>query len=408
MAKVPNGAPEPARDPVTGQFIPAVDSAATNGATPELAPTTPDWDAIAKELELDPAQLSADDKDFVQIFRDAEAEGQAQTLEQLLAAGPETSLIPTATPEPVTPDPTAAVSPTTTGADGSVSGTTPDAADAGALSSGDAPANLTPVPEGLASPLPLGLGAFPGAPPVGAPAVPDPAPATPQMVQLSDGTVVPIEYARQMLEAQLRPPAQVPQPQPTFPAAPQQSPEQIPVPGAFNPDDYLDPQLAAVAFQQQQQIAQMHASQRALTEQLVERNQRESLQGMSAGVEAFQKARGVNDAERDYLINLASMNGTYQAYINGPYSGDPKSAAEAAMEASYWQVPELREREIQRLIQEQAAAAIEVERKKALGGAIQSSSGSAPRTASTAPPANREEALQGMAAALERDMAGQN
>lgn len=398
MARIPANGEQP-RDPATGQFTTPEGSQIDAQGTGALGNETPDFDAIAQQLGLDPANMSDDDRTFAQIFENearAVEPNTALTLEQLQQQGPTDSLIPPAAPDDTTPP---AADPTIS-ADGSVSGTTPDAQPG--AGSGDAatpaPGNLSPTPVGIASP-------FPNVPPPGPSAVP----GEPDLVDLGNGVTVPREYALRMLEAQMaqqyQPPAQ-PQMPPTtpYPVAPQQGFPAPGTPGAppqFDPNQFLDPELAAFAQKQQQELAQLQMAHRELLNGLAERQQRETGNAMLIGVQDFQEARDITDEERNYLIDMASQNGTYRGFIEGIYAGDPRSAASAAMEATFWTIPQLRDREIQKIVQQQAESAIEVERKKALHGGLQST-GTTPHTAPAIPAGDRDAALQGMAAEIER------
>lgn len=397
--KFTSPAPAPAPAPAEPQIDPQGTGALGNG--------TPDFDAIAQQLGLDPASLSDDDRTFVQFFEDgarAVDPNTALTLEQLQQQGPTDSLIPTA------PDDTTPATDPTISADGSVSGTTPDAQPGAEGNAAPAPGTpaaapaatsmsvpLSPTPAGIASPFPAGV------PVPGAPATPDV-----DLVDLGNGVTVPREYALRMLEVQMQqqqhPQPQGPQVPPTYPQGPQQGFPQPGTPAAppqFDPQQFLDPELATYAHQQQEQLAALQLQHRALLEGLAERQQRETGNAMLIGVQDFQQARDITDEERNYLIDMASQNGTYRGFIEGIYIGDPRSAASAAMEATFWTIPALRDREIQKIVQQQAESAVETERKKALHGGIQST-GTTPHTAPAIPAGDRNATLQGMAAEIER------
>jgi hypothetical protein len=405
MPRVPANQPRDESGKFTSPATPDAPEIDAQG-TPAVGGETPDFDAIAQQLGLDPASMSDDDRTFVQFFEDgarAVDPTTALTLEQLQQQGPTDSLIPPAAPDDTTP---AATDPTIS-ADGSVSGTTPDAQPGAGGNDAPAPgtsaatsasAPLSPTPEGIASP-------FPNIP------IPTATPADADLVDLGNGVTVPREYALRMLEAQMQaqqhPMPQGPQAPPTYPQQPQQGFPQPGTPAAppqFDPQQFLDPELAAYAHQQQQQLTALSQQHRQLLEGLAERQQRETGNAMLIGVQDFQQARDITDEERNYLIDIASQNGTYRGFIEGIYAGDPRSAASAAMEATFWTIPALRDREIAKIVQQQAEGAVETERKKALHGGIQST-GTTPHTAPAIQAGDRDAALQGMAAEIERSRA---
>jgi hypothetical protein len=375
MPRIP-GPADDANAPVAPSLDPQVP-----GDLPQL--TDEQVSTLAQSLGFDPAAMSADDR---ALLADMERVRFEQTgslsLNDLLDSPPESNpLIPDATAD----DFAATAEPQQADVDGGIGPTGASASEASeptgeGASDDTATPPLFGVVPGLASPLP---------PPL--PAQPEPQ-AT---IDLGNGMVVPVDVARQIIAERLGGQQFPPQPQPTFPQPPAPTPT---FPGGIDPDAYMDQQAAADIARANMTIEQLQASQREIADILAQRQQMDMMNGLNVGVQNYVTARGLDEAQRDALVDNVTRMGIFPMYLQ-MYQGDPRSAIEASLEAAYWMDPTYREREIQKLLAAERASTDAVEEKKAAAGALVTSPGSAPRTAPTTP-RNREEADAGLVSAI--------
>lgn len=369
--------------------------------------------AAAGELGLNFDVMNAEEHEFVAMF----ARGALGSTPPAVEG--DINNDPIVLPDGTTVDPTTApaTEPAATqepGAEGAGVGSAPIEPEGGGVP-------VTPVPP-VTSPEQAVAGGAPGAPvfEIPSPLPPaSPAPAQQQapvqqapetMVQLQNGQMVPLWYAQQLAAQQQAPVAP--------PALPQQIPGQPFIPPTTPPAGYTTPfgteyvderagaeiqqlrgefQQTISMMQQQQQMEQQR--QQALHAQAIDQAIIETTSG-------YGNARGLTPQESEALLSTATQMGALGMYSQ-MYPGDPRRAVGAALEMTYWITPEMRQREVDRTIEQQRSEIAETERKKATAGATVSSSGSVPRTA-PARPANRAEADKGIVAMIEADLASQN
>lgn len=344
------------------------------------AESSPLDDAIAKaaaSMGFDPANIDDDTRSFIESFEG----GELGSLEA--GADPDNPLIPAEDPEGATPP---------VDADGVGVGLDPDAS--GADGSGGADlAATTPADDAI--------------PPVVPPTV------DPNATIEVNGQQVPIAQVQQWIAQQqlltqeelnaiqlqrqglLR--YEFVDPATGLPVGAQQ--QQQP------PDEWIDPQAQAAYQALAQQQQQLVANQRAVTEDSLMRERVAIAAGLEAGIDLFKTQRGIDDKQAAQLVESVATLGLIPVYER-MYPGDPRSVIAASLEAVYWGTPEFRNAELQRYHAEQLALNADTDAKKAAGGAIASSPGSAPRV--PAAPTTREGRDAGMVSAIEAAMANGN
>jgi len=154
--------------------------------------------------------------------------------------------------------------------------------------------------------------------------------------------------------------------------------------------DLDDPQIAALyqlVNQQQDQLAQFRTALQQ-TAQIQQNQQRNEVNGLwIRASESFGKDHGLDANEVDNLGRVAARLGVIPQLMSGvdpingtPVQPDPLKAFDRALEIAMMMVPEYRDREFRRSVEEQQEQA----KKKKLLGAVGGSSGSVART--TPPP----------------------
>lgn len=180
-------------------------------------------------------------------------------------------------------------------------------------------------------------------------------------------------------------------------------------------DPELDEYLANPAFKKlydinraaMEEIERLKADQSTVTQDLAARRRQENEGYVNAAVATFKDQFSVSPDELTKVRDAAAKMELVPVLMRGidPITGqqfapDPVSCIRRAMEIAYWQIPELRDREIQKQIEAKAKTTTRRKTSSALSG----SGGSAPRQ--TAPPKNEAERRQAMIAEISQRVSG--
>ncbi len=194
----------------------------------------------------------------------------------------------------------------------------------------------------------------------------------------------------------ITPQPMVPPGYPTQPGQPPYNP--YAQPPQQQQDEWIDPQAQQAYMGIQQQLDQIAGNQRQQAQAIINQQNLAIGSGLEAGIALFQQQRGTNDVETDRVMRQVNALGSLPQFAQ-MYPGDASRAIAAAMDSAYWNNPDFREREMQKLIAARDQSVAPVEAKKALAGGIVSSPGTVSRT----PPAatTREQRDAGMVSAIE-------
>lgn len=233
----------------------------------------------------------------------------------------------------------------------------------------------------------------------GADATPTPPPATtstpePQYFEIG-GRRYPMDQAAQVLQlidlgiAKIQETPLIPiAPQPEAPAGPD-----VPV---FDPDSYVDPELARATQAQLEAIRQSQqplADKLERVEQILSRQEQAAEQARQAQMNADEKVVvdeikakfALNDDEMADLYSITEKSGV----VNGIVAADPTSindysnVARTALERMYWATEKFRERDIQSRVAAQVADSVQSQQvagKKKKAGALAGGGGAVTRT----------------------------